>query len=52
MSGSDIHTDSTYEVNLIQSNGATTLTYNFKKVSSTKIIAETFGGNLELEKLK
>ncbi len=52
MSGSDIHTDSTYEVNLIQSNGATTVTYNFKKVSSTKIIAETFGGNLELEKLK
>lgn len=53
LSGSDSHTDNTYEAKFIQSNGATTLTLSFKKVSATKIIwVNTLGGNIELEKLK
>lgn len=53
MSGSDSHTVSTYEVNLIQSNGAVTVTYSFKKVSATKItLVDALSGNIELEKLK
>lgn len=51
-SGSDSHTDSTYEVNLIQSNGAVTVKLNFRKVSATKIIWEYQGSDFELEKLK
>lgn len=50
-SGSDSHTDSTYEVNLIQSNGATTVTFYFKKISATKIIWVYQGFDFELEKL-
>ncbi|MGL2992568.1 hypothetical protein [Flavobacterium sp. TSSA_36] len=52
MSGSDSHTDSTYEINLISGNGAETLTMNFKKVSATKIILVTSTGGRELDKLK
>lgn len=52
MSGSDSHTDSTYEINLISGNGATTLTMNFKKVSATKIMWVTSTGDVELDKLK
>ena len=53
LSGSDSHTDNTYEAKFIQSNGATTLTLSFKKVSATKItLVDALSGNIELEKLK
>jgi hypothetical protein len=50
-SGSDVSTDSSYEANLIQSQGAVTFTLKFKKVSTTKIIWVYNGINSELDKL-
>lgn len=51
-SGSDVSTNSTYEANFIQSQGATTITLKFKKISATKIAWIYNGVDFELDKLE
>lgn len=52
MSGNDTATDTNYEASLISSNGLSTITFRFQKVSPTKILwISNSSTSIELEKL-